>query len=871
VEGGKPDPKTNCTPESNPISPISSTKRGHASLQIECLEPRILLSATWTGTDGADVHHAEANQADEAYGLGGDDALYGNIQHDQLYGGDGNDQLFGDQGKDTLDGGAGDDVLDGGAGNDVLISGGGHDVMLGKQGSDIFQFTGAQDGDVVTVDGGQGTDTIDLSSYRNDQIDDNGSTIVVDMSDSESFTIHYTNIEKILTANGEYVPGHVNDAPIAQAGSLSIQEDSPAVVSLSAVDPDSDDPVAQFRIDSLPEHGQLLLNGEAVLAGDTVTHDQIENGELVYAPDSDWHGQTSFQFSAYDGRDWSAPAGFDLDVTPANDAPVVAGGSLSLNEDSPAAVHLSASDPDSGDAVEQFRIDSLPEHGRLLLNGQPVQAGTVVTQTQIDGGGLTYAPDHNWHGQTGFQYSAHDGDDWSAPAEFSIQVRPVDDTPTADAGLDQVVEAGSQVILNASESGDVESDTLSYTWTQVDGPSVQLSDSTAAQPTFVAPSASEPSVLVFQVAVNDGQSTRFDTVEVQVNASPAESSVDQEMEPPVVGDVDGGAESGPDQQAGAGNGPGWNGDPLPSTDSGSVPDAVSGSGSSGTVDQAAGGAVGGSWTSPPGSAYLGLPPNGASGPVFGGMGIGGPHGEAGHSGDSGVSWNGYEDIGVLDPNEGLHNVSELTGGLDNSQSALGDPAAGGDSVGEPATGENPAGETGPRAGDPLFTSIPSAYEFDRVVTLPDFRAASAPSVVLPAGALGLTAEQVFERVIGDRVEVASSGTGSAALVTPVVDVRAAASQGAARFSPIAGPAVGDMDEIRRKKGTGEDGDDGHDLSDGVNGNTAEDDSGSRMQMASAAGSAPVGLLAGLWSAIRGLGATFRGSEQREGESRGNRR
>ena len=51
------------------------------SLRIEPLEPRILLSATWTGTDGDDVFDG-TNDVDVAEGLDGADELHGGKQDD---------------------------------------------------------------------------------------------------------------------------------------------------------------------------------------------------------------------------------------------------------------------------------------------------------------------------------------------------------------------------------------------------------------------------------------------------------------------------------------------------------------------------------------------------------------------------------------------------------------------------------------------------------------------------------------------------------------------------------------------------------------------------------------------------------------------
>jgi len=59
---------------------------------------------------------------------------------------------------------------------------------------------------------------------------------------------------------------------------------------------------------------------------------------------------------------------------------------------------------------------------------------------------------------------------------------------------------------------------LTYAWSQTDGPSVKLSDTRAAQPTFTAPAAAGDYTLTFQVAVSDGTTTTTDTVTVTVTA-----------------------------------------------------------------------------------------------------------------------------------------------------------------------------------------------------------------------------------------------------------------------------------------------------------------------------------------------------------------
>jgi len=74
----------------------------------------------------------------------------------------------------------------------------------------------------------------------------------------------------------------------------------------------------------------------------------------------------------------------------------------------------------------------------------------------------------------------------------------------ADAGSDQVVDEGSSVTLNGTFSWDADDDPITYSWHQVTGPLVTLSDTTSPTPQFDAPWVSEETALVFQLVVHDG-------------------------------------------------------------------------------------------------------------------------------------------------------------------------------------------------------------------------------------------------------------------------------------------------------------------------------------------------------------------------------
>ena len=200
-----------------PRKPARRKKR----LGSESIESRILMSGTWIdpdtneqqsdpttggdvfeGSDTADGPRSGGLGADTMFGSHGNDTLHGGTDLDVLMGGSGADALHGEAGDDVVDGGEGDDTLSGGSGADVLIGGGGSDSMTGETGDDVFRFTDAKHGDVYTVDGGDDIDTIDISEFGSGALLGNdGSTLTVDLGNSESFTVNYTNVENVVTAD----------------------------------------------------------------------------------------------------------------------------------------------------------------------------------------------------------------------------------------------------------------------------------------------------------------------------------------------------------------------------------------------------------------------------------------------------------------------------------------------------------------------------------------------------------------------------------------------------------------------------------------------------------------------------------------------
>ena len=110
----------------------------------------------------------------------------------------------------------------------------------------------------------------------------------------------------------------------------------------------------------------------------------------------------------------------------------------------------------------------------------------------------------------------------------------MNEAPTAQAGADQSVMEGVQVVLDAGNSVDPDNGIATYQWRQTQGPTVMLSDSAAVRPTFTAPEVDmQGASIQFELTVTDDGGLQ-DTDQCIVTIS-------WSNEPPV-------ADAGPDQQ-----------------------------------------------------------------------------------------------------------------------------------------------------------------------------------------------------------------------------------------------------------------------------------------------------------------------------------
>ncbi|MBI4319194.1 MAG: tandem-95 repeat protein [Chloroflexi bacterium] len=187
----------------------------------------------------------------------------------------------------------------------------------------------------------------------------------------------------------------VNDAPLADAQSVTTVEDTAKAITLTASDVDGDG--LTYSIVSGPAHG--ALSGTAP--------------NLTYTPSADYNGGDSFTFKVNDGTVDSGVATVSIQVTSVNDAPVAnAGPDQTVNENT--AVNLAGSGSDlDGDTITYSWLQT---------------AGPTATLSDASSASPTFtAPDVMADTVLTFQLTVSDG---GASAEDTVNIMVRNTTPT---------------------------------------------------------------------------------------------------------------------------------------------------------------------------------------------------------------------------------------------------------------------------------------------------------------------------------------------------------------------------------------------------------------------------------------------------------
>ncbi|TFH06798.1 MAG: tandem-95 repeat protein, partial [Candidatus Atribacteria bacterium] len=220
----------------------------------------------------------------------------------------------------------------------------------------------------------------------------------------------------------------VNDPPIAQDDSASVEEDTPRVINVldNDADPDGDD--LSIHSATQPAHGTVSTNGS----------------ELTYTPGPDFSGVDVFSYTAADGKGGTSVAIVTVTVVEINDAPVALDDGTSTPEDTSVLIDVLANDFDPENDILAVESVTQPEHG------------TVVNE----GSAVTYVPDSNFHGEDSFTYTACDDNGGKATAIVYVTVVPTNDPPVAQDDSDSTDEDASITLDVLSNDFDLDGDDL---------------------------------------------------------------------------------------------------------------------------------------------------------------------------------------------------------------------------------------------------------------------------------------------------------------------------------------------------------------------------------------------------------------------------
>ena len=249
---------------------------------------------------------------------------------------------------------------------------------------------------------------------------------------------------------------NIQDPPVANADSGSTQEDTTLPnIDILSNDSDPDNDMLTVTMATAP-NGTVVINPD---------------GTIDYTPNPGFNGTDIVTYTISDGNGGFATSTVQINVAPVADPPTSADNTVALDEDTSytfAVSDFAFADQDVGDSLVAVRIDTAPTDGTLLLNGNPIMPGDIVSLGDINAGRLIFVPDpdENGTGYATFDFSVSDGVQFqTAPNTMTIDVNPLQDPPVATDNAITVAEESTGTPLGLAPPTDLDGDVLSATVT----------------------------------------------------------------------------------------------------------------------------------------------------------------------------------------------------------------------------------------------------------------------------------------------------------------------------------------------------------------------------------------------------------------------
>jgi VCBS repeat-containing protein len=224
----------------------------------------------------------------------------------------------------------------------------------------------------------------------------------------------------------------VNDDPVAQAQTFSLNKNTPLTISIAdllkdATDGDGDIPT--FDSFSHPNNGSIVNNND---------------GTITYVPDDDYVGSDGFTYAIKDGNDGTAVATISLKIEavdnppdPVNNSdPITSDDQFATGKDTLLAGNVLENDSDPNSDSLTASIVSGPNFGSLNLS---------------EDGSFTYQPNPDFSGIDAFTYKVLDGKGGEVTAAAQIIVY----SQVGTSGTDFITGTSSDDVLVGAQGRDI--------------------------------------------------------------------------------------------------------------------------------------------------------------------------------------------------------------------------------------------------------------------------------------------------------------------------------------------------------------------------------------------------------------------------------
>ncbi|SCA62915.1 hypothetical protein SCG7109_AF_00010 [Chlamydiales bacterium SCGC AG-110-M15] len=327
------------------------------------------------------------------------------------------------------------------------------------QGAKIYQYDGNSlnlgdlRGNVLTASGPSSILTDPGSRFIFQSLPgDTGSniaTVTYTVTDSAgNVSAPETVIIDSIPGNAFPVNDHVNPLNVFEGGIGELGEDR-----LHVIDIDTPDHLLSYQILDVPDHGVILMDGNALSVGDRFTQQDVNDGLITYEHDGGESIHDTFSFDVTDDAGNRSPVRlYNIAIHPINDVPVgdfhsptsVSEGAITVFNN----VELHAVDYDSSDDQLIYTFTKAPEHGVIMKGSEVIGLDGTFTQEDVNLGLVAYQHDGGESLEDSFEF--HVADEAGASTEsqiFTVNINAVNDDPVLMTIEDLQIDPGDEPSL----------------------------------------------------------------------------------------------------------------------------------------------------------------------------------------------------------------------------------------------------------------------------------------------------------------------------------------------------------------------------------------------------------------------------------------